>query len=340
MSAPACGGRHFAISIGLATEREYTIMSNLFLYTVTVLVWGSTWMAIEYQLGPVAPEVSVFYRYTLAAAILFGWCLVRGRRLRFSRAAHGQFLMMGLLLFSMNYVLTYYAQAYITSALTAIAFSTMLWMNLLNARLFFGARTGSALVGGSVLGIAGIAVLFLPEVGSLSFGDATVYGLGLAIAGAFVASLGNMVSQSAQANGLPIVQTNAWGMLYGAGLTGITAALEGQAFNFEWSVAYVGSLAYLALFGSIIGFGTYLTLLGRIGAGKAGYAMVMFPVVAILVSLAFGEIVLSWNIVSGVLLVLTGNVLVLKSRRPRAAAANRLHSAPGSYGRMVLQKPE
>jgi len=315
-------------------------MSNLFLYTVTVLVWGSTWMAIEYQLGAVAPEVSVFYRYTLAAAILFGWCLVRGKRLRFGSAAHFRFLLMGLLLFSMNYILTYYAQAYITSALTAIAFSTMLWMNLLNARLFFGARIGGALIGGSVLGIAGIAVLFLPEVRTLSFGDSTVVGLSLAITGAFVASLGNMVSQSAQGNSLPIVQSNAWGMLYGAALTGMVAAFEGRVFNFDWSVTYIGSLTYLAVFGSIVGFGTYLTLLGRIGAGRAGYAMVMFPVVAILVSLAFGEIEPSWNIVSGVILVLVGNVLVLNSRRPSAAASSRLHEPPASYGRMVLQKTE
>lgn len=315
-------------------------MNNLFLYAVTVLVWGSTWMAIEFQLGTVAPEVSVFYRYALAAAMLFAWCVLRGRALRFGLSAHGKFLLMGLLLFSMNYVLTYHAQAHITSALTAIAFSTMLWMNLLNARLFFGARAGRVVIGGSLLGIAGIAVLFLPEVRALSLGDATVYGLLLAIAGAFVASLGNMVSQAAQNDGLPIVQSNAWGMCYGAVLTAITAALEGLPFNFDTSGAYIGSLFYLALFGSIVGFGAYLTLLGRIGAGKAGYAMVMFPVVAIVISLATGEIDMRWHVAAGLSLVLAGNVLVLRSRRDPAAAANRLPGRPGSYRRMVLQEPE
>ena len=315
-------------------------MNNLFLYAVTVLVWGSTWMAIEFQLGVVAPEVSVLYRYALAAALLFAWCLLRGRPLRFGLKAHASFLLMGLLLFSLNYVLTYHAQAHITSALTAVAFSTMLWMNLLNARLFFGARAGRAVVAGSLLGIAGIAVLFLPEVRSLSLGDATVYGLLLATAGAFVASLGNMVSQAAQNDGLPIVQSNAWGMFYGAALTAVTATLEGLPFHFDTSAAYVGSLFYLALFGSIIGFGAYLTLLGRIGAGKAGYAMVMFPVVAIVISLLTGEIDMRWHVAAGLCFVLAGNVLVLKSRRDPAAPANRLQGRPGSYGRMVLQEPE
>ena len=315
-------------------------MNNVFLYLVTVLVWGSTWMAIELQLGIVAPEVSVFYRYALAAAILFGWCLVRGKSLRFGRPAHGRFALMGLLLFSMNYVLTYHAQAYITSALTAIAFSTLLWMNLLNARVFFGARAGRSVVGGSLLGISGITALFLPEVQTLSLGDATVYGLSLAIAGAFVASLGNMVSQAAQKAQLPVVQSNAWGMFYGAILTALFAAADGKPFNFDASADYVISLAYLAVFGSIVGFGTYLTLLGRIGAGKAGYAMVMFPVVAILISLATGEISLTPNVLAGVLLVISGNVLVLKSQRRRATAANRLRASPGAYGRLLLQKPE
>jgi drug/metabolite transporter (DMT)-like permease len=288
-------------------------MSNAVLYLVTVLVWGSTWIAIEYQLGTVEPEVSIFYRYILASALLFSWCIVRRRQLRFAPRHHVRFATLGLLLFSLNYVLTYHAQAYISSALTAITFSAMLWINLFNARLFFGTRPSGSVLGGSLLGIAGISILFLPETRHLALDDTTVLGTGLALLGALVASLGNIASQSAQGRGLPIVQSNAWGMLYGALLTGLAALLEGRAFTFDASPAYVGSLAYLAVFGSIVGFGSYLTLLGRIGAGKAGYAMVMFPVVAIAISLVAGEIRPSWHLAAGALLVVTGNLLVLRS---------------------------
>jgi len=117
-------------------------MSNWFLYVVTVLVWGSTWIAITFQLGTVAPEVSIFYRYLLAAGLLFSWCRYRGLKLQFSLRAHGNFLMLGVLLFSLNYITAYYAQQYITSAMTAIAFSMMVWMNIVNARIFFGTRAG------------------------------------------------------------------------------------------------------------------------------------------------------------------------------------------------------
>ena len=289
-------------------------MSNRFLYVVTVLVWGTTWIGIEFQLGTVAPEVSVFYRYTLAALSLFAWCTWKGLNLKFSPSAHVRFVLLGLLLFGLNYIVTYHAQQYITSALTAICFSTMLWMNIINARIFFGVRAGRKVIAGSMIGIVGIVVLFLPQVETLSLSDATLYGAALCVIGAFIASLGNMVSQGAQREGLPVVQSNAWGMLYGAIVTGSIAFGQGSTFNFEWSTSYVVSLVYLAIFGSIIAFGSYLKLLGRIGAHKAGYAMVMFPVVALIVSFLFEGLELGWNILAGIALVLIGNILILRMK--------------------------
>jgi len=300
-------------------------MSNWFLYVVTVLVWGTTWIAIEFQLGTVAPEVSIFYRYLLASALLFAWCHYRNLQLQFDLRAHADFLMLGVLLFSLNYIVTYYAQQYITSALTAIAFSMMVWLNIVNARIFFGTRAGRRVVAGAMLGIVGIAVLFLPQVENFSLSDTTLYGTGLAMLGAVLASLGNMVSQASQKSGLPIVQSNAWGMFYGATLTAAIAILQGKTFAFDSSPEYVVSLLYLAVFGSIIGFGSYLTLLGRIGAHKAGYAMVMFPMVALVMSVLFEGLELNRSIVAGMTLVLAGNVFILRGRKP---AADPVYSQP------------
>jgi len=306
-------------------------MSNWLLYAATVLIWGTTWLAIEFQIGTVPPETSVFYRYVLASLLLFAWCLLRGLPLRFDRRAHGHFLMLGLLLFSLNYVLTYHAQQYITSAVAAISFSTMLWLNIINSRIFFGTRAGRSVGTGSWLGIGGVVVLFLPEVRALSFSDATLYGAGLTIAGAFAASLGNMVSQAAQRRRLPVVQSNAWGMLYGAILSGIAVATEQQSLAIDLSLPYLSSLAYLAIFGSIVGFGSYLTLLGRIGASRAGYAMVMFPVVAIIASVIAGESSLDWNLVAGSALVLGGNYFILRERRPAETPSSAGYRVPAVY---------
>lgn len=297
-------------------------MSNALLYVITVLIWGSTWLAIEFQLGVVAPEVSVAYRYFGASALLFGWALYRGLTLKFPLRAHGWFLLLGLLLFCLNYILTYRAQIYITSAMCAIAFTAMVWMNILLARLLFGVRAGRRVLGGALLGVVGIVVLFAPQVREVSLTDSVFYGSMLAILGALLASGGNMVSQRAQLEKLPIVQSNAWGMLYGAMLTTVYLLARGESFTFDPSPGYVISLAYLTVFGSIVAFGAYLTLLGRIGAHKAGYAMVMFPVVALILSMLFEGLELDANIVAGTALVLAGNVFVLRgaTRRRRLEA--------------------
>jgi len=292
-------------------------VSNLALYIITVLIWGSTWFAIEFQLGVVAPEVSIVYRYVGASVSLFAWSRYRGLNLSFGLRQHGWFLLLGLLLFGVNYILAYRAQIHITSALTAIAFSAIVWMNILNARIFFGVRSGSRVLFGSLLGVGGVITLFAPQVSELTLTDAVFYGSVLAVLGAVIASFGNMVSQGAQKRNLPIIQSNAWGMLYGAVLTGIIAIVQGHSFQFEWSIGYVTSLAYLTVFGSIIAFGAYLTLLGRIGAHKAGYAMVMFPVVALILSMLFEGLQLDSTIILGTVLVLAGNIFVLRSRPSR-----------------------
>ena len=287
-------------------------MSNTFLYVVSVAIWGSTWLAIEFQLGVVAPEVSIVYRYVLASATLFLWCKYKGLNLIFQVKYHLWFAALGLLLFSLNYIFAYRAQEHITSALAAIAFSMMLWMNIVLSRLVFGTRATPRVLVGAALGIIGVVVIFAPQVEMVSLGDSVFYGCVLALAGALTASCGNMTSQAAQKRALPVMQTNAWGMLYGALMTAIVAVVRGHAFTFDATFTYIASLAYLALFGSVIAFGAYLTLVGRIGAHRAGYAAVMWPVVALALSMAFEGLRLDAPIVIGTSFVLLGNLLVLK----------------------------
>ncbi|HNP35208.1 MAG TPA: EamA family transporter [Woeseiaceae bacterium] len=297
-------------------------MNNTLLYVITVLIWGSTWFAIEFQLGVVPPEVSIVYRYAGASVLLFAWSGMRGLRLRFDRQAHGWFMVLGLFLFCLNYIFAYRAQIHITSAMCAIAFTAIVWLNILLARLFFGIRAGARVLTGAAIGIVGIIVLFAPRIGEVSLEDGVLFGSLLAVCGAFAASLGNMASQKAQSLQLPVIQSNAWGMLYGAIFTATISAVEGHAFTFEATAGYVISLLYLMIFGSIIAFGAYLTLLGRIGAHKAGYAMVLFPVVALLLSILFEGLKLDLPILAGTALVLAGNVFVLagRPRMPRNPA--------------------
>lgn len=287
-------------------------MSNAILYVITVLIWGSTWLAIEFQLGVVEPEVSIVYRYALAALVLFLWCKIKKLPLTFKVKDHLWFGLLGLLLFCLNYILAYRAQVYITSALAAIAFSMMLWINIILSRLIFGTRAGGRVLLGALLGIVGILVLFAPQIEEVSLNDGVFFGSALALLGALMASCGNMVSQASQRRSLPVLQGNAWSMFYGAVITAIIAVASGHEFTFDATFTYISSLVYLAIFGSVVAFGAYLTLLGRIGAHKAGYATVMFPVVALALSIAFEGLQVDLAIVTGTSLVLLGNLLVLK----------------------------
>jgi len=295
-------------------------VSNAFLYSAAVLIWGSTWFAIEFQLGVVASEVSLVYRYLAASGILFIWCKFKRLPLTYNLKSHLWFVLMGLLMFGLNYVLAYRAQIYLISALSAIVFSSLLWMNIINARIFFGVRAGRRLYFGALLGVIGIGVLFGPQVAEVSLSDKILFGSMLAICSALLASFGNMASQAAQRAQLPVVQSNAWSMLYGALITAVLVFAAGHEYTFDWSFEYAVSLAYLAIFGSVLAFGAYLTLLGRIGAHRAGYATVMFPVVALVLSILFEGLQLDRTLLIGTALVLAGNLLVLAGRRKKVTA--------------------
>ncbi len=287
-------------------------MSNWVLYAAAVLIWGTTWFAINFQLGVVGPEVSLAYRFIAASALLFAWCRLRKLPLRFDAAAHGHFVGMGTFLFGLNYLFAYSAQLYIASALNAIAFTAILWFNIMNARVVLGTHISRRTLLGAVAGMIGTIVIFWPEVESVSFSDRVLAGAMFSIVGALCASFGNLASALAQRRGLPVVQGNAWGMLYGGLLTAAIALARGESFVFEPNAPYVVSLVYLTLFGTVLAFGAYLTLLGRIGAERAGYAVVMVPIVALVVSALFEDLRLTPAMGIGVALALAGNLLILR----------------------------
>jgi drug/metabolite transporter (DMT)-like permease len=286
-------------------------MTNWLLYAATVLIWGSTWYAVRLQLGVVAPEMSVAYRFLLAGAILLAWCLVRGERLAIGRRNHLFVAGQGLTLFCTNYVVFYHASAYLTTGLIAVLFSAMLLMNVANGAIFLGAPVERRTVIAGLIGLTGIVLLFWPELTALDLSSGATVGIGLSFVGALLASWGNMFSARNQRAGLSVLVSNALAMTYGGVLTLAYALVMGHGFVFDWRPAYVLSFLFLVVFGSIVAFGCYLTLLGRIGAARAAYAMVVFPVIALGISTWLEDY--HWTALGalGVVLILCGNLLVL-----------------------------
>ena len=293
------------------------------LFAIPTLIWGSTWFAIKFQLGVVPPEVSVAYRFALAALILAAWCAATGRSLALPRRAHAWMALQGATMFGLNYVAVYEAEQRLASGLVAVVFATIVFMTPFGARAAFGTPVAARTLAGAVLGVAGIALLFLPELRAAGEGGANALGLAFAIASPAIAALGNLVSMRMQRDQLPVLSSTAWGMGYGALAVAVVAGAAGASWTFDPRAPYVLSLLYLAVFGSIVAFATYLTLLKRVGPGPSSFIGVATPVVAMLLSTAFEDYQWTWVGVLGVALAAIGNLIALRPIAPASGAAPR-----------------
>jgi len=286
-------------------------MKNTVLYIITVLIWGTTWFAIEHQLGEVSVEVSLIYRFGLAALLIFIFSKLKGLSMKFSLKQHFSLAMLGLFNFSLNYVTMYDAQNYLSSAMASIAFSMLLIFNIVNTRIFFGKKIPFKTYLGAIIGVSGIVVLFWPEVVNYQQNEGTMFGLILVFAGTLSASFGNMISVRNSNYHYPILQSSGWGMLYGTAFLLGYALYNQTEFNISLKPSYLYSLGYLIVFGTIIAFYSYFHLLKNIGPEKASYTIVLFPVVALTVSSLFEGFDWTFYTVTGFALVAGGNLLVL-----------------------------
>jgi len=290
-------------------------MNNISLFLVSALIWGSTWLMITFQLGEVEPLVSVVYRFFLASLIVFVFCFLKKKSFQFSAADHRLILIQGLLLFGFNYWMTYLGITKINSALAAILSTSIVYFNVVFSRIFLRDPIRSEVLVGATVGVVGIFLIFMPEI---KFGDdqhSTWVGIGLVLLGSVFASLGNIVSAKTQRRKIPVLQANAFGMGYASLLLALVALLNGYAFTFEMTFEYVGSLIYLALFGSVLAFGAFLTLLGRIGPDKAGYVTLVYPVVAMILSTFFEDYHWTTEGLFGLLAILVGNFIAMGKYR-------------------------
>jgi drug/metabolite transporter (DMT)-like permease len=296
-------------------------MTETLLYATTVVVWGASWFAVKNQLGVVAPEASLVYRFAVAAAILLVYCVVSRRKMAFSLRAHALMAVQGLSLFCANFLFVYYGIQLLTSGIAAVAFSTLVVMNIVLAAVLLAAPIRRGVLAAAAVGMTGIIVVFWPDLMTLDPARGSIRGLALVLAGTFSASIGTIISARGQGTGLPVIQTSTYGMAYGALFSAAFCLLRGTPFTFDPSLAYVTSLAFLAVFASVVGFWCYLTLLGRIGADRVGYTSVLFPVVALAISTAFEGFQWTATAMVGVGLVLLGNVMILTRGRGKQVPA-------------------
>lgn len=288
---------------------------NALLYCLVVVIWGTTWIAIYLQQGPVAAPVSIFWRFAVATALMMIIMQVRGKLRTLSLRDHLFCLLQGSCVFCFNFWCFYTAAAWINTGLESVIFSMAVLFNAVNGFFFFGQKPPLRFYCAAALGLTGIFTLFWQDLMRSGFSGSLLLGIGLSALGTFGFSLGNMISLRHQKKGLEVMTTNSWAMLYGTLLIATIALLRGDNFSPEWTFSYLGALLYLAVFGSVIAFGAYFTLVGRIGPSNAAYSTLLFPLVALSFSTVYEGYSWQINAVAGLVLILVGN-LVMFARPP------------------------
>ena len=292
---------------------------NAFLYIIVLLAWGSSWFAISFQLGDVAPQVSIVWRFLLASLLLFIWCFARGLKLSYPWREHVNWLLLGFFLFCINYICAYFGTSYLTTGVVCLIFSTLTLFTVFNGFIFFKKPVRLPILFGAIIGIAGLSIIFSNEISSTewSLDSGIVKGFLWMLLATFFASIGMLLSGQMQARKIPVIQSNAFSMLYGSLILVTYISFSDLSFSFDTSYNYVVSLIYLSLVASVIGFGVYLKLVGNIGADKASYVNIFTPTIALLLSTLFEDYVWSWTGLIGVILIIFGNIIVLYAK-PRS----------------------
>ncbi|MEV4783440.1 DMT family transporter [Burkholderia sp. LMU1-1-1.1] len=297
-------------------------MSSPLLFVIACLIWGSTFFAITLQLGDVAPAVSVAYRFGLAAAALFAWCAVRGDKLMLPWRAQRWLMLQGGATFALSYICTYSSEQYLVSGLVAVLFALMVfWSPILN-RIAFGTPVSWRTWNAGIIAIAGVTLLFFHSIRGawhdiMTGGEGHfLLGLGLALTATIASTVGNLIVVKVRVESSNVLLTMAWSMMWGSLIVAAWVLASGQAFTLSSEPKYWGGLLYLSLFGSVIAFAAYFTLIHRIGSDKAVYIGVVTPVISVLLSIQlehFRPGPLEW---AGMVLCLASVAWALKSDSP------------------------
>ena len=287
-------------------------LKNWQLFAICVLTWGTTWYAITFQVGRVAPEVGVALRFALAGAVVLAMCAVRKEKLRFAPADHALLALQGAFMYGVSYICVYHAEKHVFSGLVAVGYSASPLVTGLGAHGLFGTRMTGRFVLGGLLGLAGVALIFWPEFGEASGSRDTPLGALFTVGAVLLSAFGSLTASRNRTHGLPFWPSLGYGMIYGAAVSALVALVRGQGFAPPASISWWLSLLYLSLAGSVLTFACFLTLQERIGPARTGTIGVMTPLLALIVSMAFEGFHPDALTFAGAALAVAGNILMLR----------------------------
>lgn len=289
---------------------------NFILFALCSLIWGTTWLVIKFQIDTTTAIVGVFYRFIMAAMLMFLFNqFVTKKTLKYPVRNHIFFFLQGLFNFSLNYILTYIAEEKMNSGLVALTFTTLVYFNMIGLKIWFKRPISKNVFIGGMLGAFGIAFLFWKEILGFSTGSGPLAGVVIGIIATFFASTGNMFAYKNHIEKVPVVVFNSYGMLYGSICSLFIGLVRGESFAYPATLSFTLSLLYLVILGTVIAFWAYQTLVGTIGADRAAYSSIVSPMIAVVLSSIFEHVQITPLFFLGILFCLLGNFVSLRKEK-------------------------
>jgi drug/metabolite transporter (DMT)-like permease len=281
-------------------------------------IWGSTWLFIKLGLQDLPPVSFAGIRFLIATIVLIAVVRVRKLALPQTRKDWMTLAFTGVLAFSLNYGLLFWGEQRTTSGLAAILQTIIPVFGLVLAHYYLPNEPMTwPKVGGTLLGIAGVVIVFAHQL--QSEGPSAFAGSVAIVIGAFCVAWSNVLVKARGTHMDPAVL--AAGQMACGCIPLLIAgwSLEGSPFRFHWTAQAIFALFYLALVGSCCAFLLFYWLLRRVEATKTMLISLVTPVIAVLLGLWWlGERV-TWYIIAGGICIMIGIALNIYSRKRQLA---------------------
>src|SRR4029078_10622788 len=301
-------------------EKAHELREVAIPFAIFTLIWGSTWIVIRGQLGGVAPQWSVAYRFVIAAIAMATVARWRGESLRLGAKAVLPALVLGFCQFCINFNAVYLAERHITSGVVATVFALLLIPARRMAWAFLGQRPSRRFAWSSLVAVAGVMLLFAHELrGHAASSGQVASGIGLTFVGMLGASIANVLQARPEVRRFPLFAMLAWSMAAGAVIDAAVAFALAGAPTIETSATYWAGLLYLALLASVLNFSLYYPVVRKIGPGKAAYSSVLVPIIAMGFSTWLEGYRWTSLTVAGAALALGGMAAALSRNRSKVA---------------------
>ena len=278
------------------------------------LIWGSTWWVITTQIAAVPAPWGVTWRFALATPAMFALAFAMPGKVAMPARVHGLAVAVGICQFCGNYNFVYQAERHLTSGIVALMVGLMIVPNALLGRTLLKQPITPRFLIGSLIAIAGIALLLVNEAREARVAGNVTVGIWLALGAMLAASVSNVIQAGETGRRVPLFTLIAWAMLYGTLIDiGIALWMAGPPVVPASREFWLGT-AYLALAGSVVTFPLYYTLIREIGAGRAAYHNVLVVIIAMLLSTLLEGFVWSTLAIGGSALALVGLLIALRAK--------------------------